>query len=175
VHRWRVVCGAMDEVGFGRPRRGGDSRADGTVCGASRAFLWSAVRSIAKTDENRENSPRLGARVAWQLLMRCRAKPREAVIAAYEQGKCRCADLIVSEAAASINRRRKAVQLCLAKTFAPLSILERLKASTGVVPAMESTNVRQHRVPTTIARRRIPAHIRRSPQQANKGQGACCA
>jgi maleylacetate reductase len=150
VHKGRVVFGAMDEVVFGRPA------AEAIVeqmdrLRASRAFLMVSGTLNRETDEIEKIRTRLGPRCVATFDAMPPHTPREAVIAASEQARAADADLIVTVGGGSITDGAKAVQLCLANNIRTAEDIERLKASKGVVPAMEAPTVRQISVPTTIA------------------------
>src|SRR3981189_3420091 len=140
----------MEEVVFGRPpAEGGVGQMD--RLGAARAFLMVSGTLNRQTDEIEKIRQRLGSRCAATFDAMPPHTPREAVIAASEQARAADADLIVTVGGGSITDGAKAVQLCLANNIRTAEDIERLKASKGVVPAMEAPTVRQISVPTTIA------------------------
>src|SRR5258708_4227183 len=150
MYSGRVVFGAMDEVGFGRPAAEAVvAQMDGL--GTIRALLMVSGTLNRTTDEIERIRNALGARCVATFDTMPPHTPREAVIAAAEQARAANADLIVTVGGGSITDGAKAVQLCLANNVRTVDGIDALRAVKGNVPAMTAPTVRQVSVPTTIA------------------------
>ena len=150
MHKGRVVFGAMDEVVFGYP-------AVQAIIGqmdrlqTSRAFLMVSGTLNRNTNEIEKIKGALGPRCVGTFDAMPQHTPREAVIAATEQGRAAEADLIVTVGGGSITDGAKAVQLCLANNIRTVEAMDTIRVVKGITPPITAPAVRQISVPTTIA------------------------
>jgi maleylacetate reductase len=140
----------MEEVVFGRPASEAIVEQVDRL-GAARAFLMVSGTLNRETDEIRKIGRALGARHVATFDSMPPHTPREGVIAAAEQARAANADIIITVGGGSITDGAKAVQLCLANDIRNVEDIDRIRAVSGVPPAMTAPTVRQISIPTTIA------------------------
>jgi maleylacetate reductase len=149
----RVVFSHMEEVLFGKPAAPAIAE---LAKDAQRVFLMVSGTLNRETDEIDKVRRALGNRCVGVFDKMPPHTPRIAVIAAAEQAREACADLIVTIGGGSITDAAKAVQLCLAndvRTPEAIDALRPVKGPDGTLgpPPCNAPTVRQISVPTTLS------------------------
>lgn len=149
----RVVFSHMEEVLFGKPAAPAIAE---LAKDAQRVFLMVSGTLNCETDEIDKVRRALGNRCVGVFDKMPPHTPRIAVIAAAEQAREACADLIVTIGGGSITDAAKAVQLCLAndvRTPEAIDALRPVKGPDGTLgpPPCNAPTVRQISVPTTLS------------------------